>query len=102
MAGKAVTAWLALNITGWVLIVLVLAGLLAAIVPAGPIVMTSASLLARNVVQALRPGMADRRVFWLTRALVFPLTGAALLITLAFPALIVNVGSSGAAESPGT
>jgi solute:Na+ symporter, SSS family len=76
---------------GWMLIVLVLAGLLAAIVPAGPIIMTSASLLSRNVVQALRPATADRTVFWLTRALTFPLTGLALLVSLAFPALIVSV-----------
>ncbi|HLH58073.1 MAG TPA: sodium:solute symporter family protein [Streptosporangiaceae bacterium] len=76
---------------GWLLIVLVLAGLLAAIVPAGPIIMTSASLLSRNVVQALRPATTDRTIFTLTRVLVFPLTGAALLITLVFPALIVSV-----------
>lgn len=76
---------------GWLLIVLVLAGLLAAIVPAGPIIMTSASLLSRNVLQALRPATTDRTVFTVTRVLIFPLTGAALLITLAFPALIVNV-----------
>ncbi|HEX6519610.1 MAG TPA: sodium:solute symporter family protein [Streptosporangiaceae bacterium] len=76
---------------GWVLVIMVLAGLLAAIVPAGPIIMTSASLLSRNVIQAVRPSVTDSRVFWLTRLLVFPITGLALLITLAFPALIVNV-----------
>ncbi len=76
---------------GWLLIVLVLAGLLAAIVPAGPIIMTSATLLARNVFQEIRPATTDKTVFLLTRLLVFPLTGAALLITLVFPALIVNV-----------
>jgi SSS family solute:Na+ symporter len=53
--------------------------------------MTSASLLSRNVVQAIRPATTDRAVFWLTRALVFPLTAIALVLTLAAPALIVSV-----------
>lgn len=75
----------------WAIIGFVVAGMLSAIVPAGPIVMTSASLLSRNVVQKLRPVTTDRTVFWLTRGLVFPLVGAALVITLAAPALIVNV-----------
>ncbi|WP_255950198.1 sodium:solute symporter family protein [Streptomyces odontomachi] len=75
----------------WALLLFVVAGMLSAIVPAGPIVMTSASLLSRNVVQVLRPATTDRSVFWLTRALVFPLTGLALVITLAAPALIVQV-----------
>lgn len=75
----------------WLLVIMVLAGLLAAIVPAGPIIMTSASLLSRNVIQAVRPSTTDSRVFWLTRLLVFPVTGLALLITLVFPALIVSV-----------
>lgn len=76
---------------GWALVLIVMAAMLAAIVPGGPIVMTSAGLLAKNVVQQLRPRTADRTVFWLTRALVFPLTFTALVITLWFPALIVNV-----------
>lgn len=76
---------------GWVLILLAVAAMLSAIVPAGPIVMTSATLLSRNVIQALRPATTDRTVFNLTRVLVFPLIGAALLITLAAPALLVSV-----------
>ncbi|GAA4501463.1 sodium:solute symporter [Actinoallomurus oryzae] len=76
---------------GWALVLIVVAAMLAAIVPGGPIVMTSASLLAKNVVQQLRPQTADRTIFWLTRALVFPLTFTALIITLWAPALIVNV-----------
>lgn len=75
----------------WALIVIVVAAMLAAIVPAGPIVMTSASLLSKNVVQTLRPATTDRTVFWLTRALVFPLTLAALAVTIFAPSLIVNV-----------
>lgn len=75
----------------WVLIVVVIAAMLAAIVPAGPIVMTSASLLARNVIQEVRPATTDRAVFWITRGLVFPLTAAALGVTLWAPALIVDV-----------
>jgi solute:Na+ symporter, SSS family len=75
----------------WALVLFVVAGMLSAIVPAGPIVMTSASLLSRNVVQALRPATTDRTVFWLTRILVFPLTAVALVLTLAAPALIVSV-----------
>jgi SSS family solute:Na+ symporter len=75
----------------WALVLFVIAGMLAAVVPAGPIVMTSASLLARNVVQALRPATNDRTVFWMTRVLVFPLTGLALILSLAAPALIVSI-----------
>jgi solute:Na+ symporter, SSS family len=75
----------------WALVLFVMAGMLSAIVPAGPIVMTSAGLLSRNVVQAIRPATTDRTVFWLTRALVFPLIGIALALTLAVPALIVSV-----------
>ncbi|HVX42464.1 MAG TPA: sodium:solute symporter family protein [Mycobacteriales bacterium] len=75
----------------WALIIIVVAAMLAAIVPAGPIVMTSAGLLAKNVFQELRPQTTDRSVFWLTRGLVFPLTLAALAVTLWFPALIVDV-----------
>ena len=75
----------------WALVLFVVAGMLSAIVPAGPIVMTSASLLSRNVVQAIRPATTDRTVFWLTRGLVFPLTAVALILTLAAPALIVSV-----------
>lgn len=75
----------------WALVLFVMAGMLAAVVPAGPIVMTSASLLARNVVQALRPATRDRTVFRMTRVLVFPLTGLALFLSLAVPALIVSI-----------
>ncbi len=76
---------------GWALILFTIAAMLSAIVPAGPIVMTSATLLSRNVLKELRPTTSDRSVFWLTKALVFPLTGVALVITLAEPALIVSV-----------
>ncbi|WP_037345300.1 sodium:solute symporter family protein [Sciscionella sediminilitoris] len=75
----------------WALVLIVVAAMLSAIVPAGPIVMTSASLLSRNVVQVLRPATTDRSVFWLTKVLVFPLTGAALVLTMLAPSLIVNV-----------
>lgn len=52
----------------WALVIIVIAAMLAA----GPIVMTSAGLLAKNVFQTLRPQTGDRFVFWLTRLLVFP------------------------------
>ncbi|TNC25866.1 sodium:solute symporter family protein [Amycolatopsis alkalitolerans] len=76
---------------GWVLVLIAIAAMLSAIVPAGPIVMTSASLLSRNVVHALKPDLPARTVFTLTRVLVFPLIGAALVLTLVAPALIVSV-----------
>lgn len=76
---------------GWALVLMAIAAMLSAIVPAGPIVMTSASLLSRNVVHALKPELSERRIFWLTRMLVFPLVGAALVLTLVAPALIVSV-----------
>lgn len=75
----------------WALILFTIAAMLSAIVPAGPIVMTSATLLARNVFKGVRPATRDTTVFWLTKVLVFPLIGIALLITLVVPALIVNV-----------
>ncbi|MCL6597779.1 MAG: sodium:solute symporter family protein [Alicyclobacillus macrosporangiidus] len=75
----------------WFVILFTVAAMLAAIIPAGPIIMTSASLLARNVYQALRPEVTDDQVYHITRGLVFPLTVIALILTLALPSLIVSI-----------
>ena len=55
----------------WFLAIFALAAVLSAIVPAGPIVMVSCTLLARNVFAKLRPQTTERQVFLLSRWLVF-------------------------------
>jgi SSS family solute:Na+ symporter len=75
----------------WFVILFTVAAMLSAIIPAGPIIMTSASLLTRNVLQALRPSTKDKTVYLLTRLLVFPLTILALILTLVAPSLIVSI-----------
>ncbi len=75
----------------WFVIVFTIAAMLSAIIPAGPIVMTSSSLIAKNVIRELNPKMSDRSVYILTKSLVFPLTIIALLLTLAAPSLIVSI-----------
>lgn len=75
----------------WFMAFFTAAAVLAAIVPAGPIIMTSCGLLARNVYQQLRPQTSDRTVFVLTKALVFPITLIALYFAVIAPSLIVTV-----------
>lgn len=75
----------------WFLILFTIAAVFAAIVPAGPIIMTSASLLAKNVYAALVPNTSERTVYRLTKWLVFPLTLLAFGLAAAAPALIVVV-----------
>lgn len=75
----------------WFLILFTVAAILAAIVPAGPIVMTSSSLIAKNVVQGLNPRVSDRTVYNLTKTFVFPITIIALFLTIAVPSLIVSI-----------
>lgn len=74
----------------WFLMIFVIAAVFSAIVPAGPIIMTSASLLAKNVYGALIPS-SDRTIYRLTKGLVIPLTLAAFLVAALAPALIVVV-----------
>lgn len=75
----------------WFLIIFTIAAVFAAVVPAGPIIMTSAGLLAKNVFGALRPGTSERSIYRLTKWLVFPLTLLAFILAAAAPALIVVV-----------
>lgn len=75
----------------WFLIVFTVAAVFAAIVPAGPIIMTSASLIAKNVYGALKHNAEERTVYKLTKWLVFPLTLLAFGLAAAAPALIVVV-----------
>lgn len=75
----------------WFIIIFTIAAIYSAIVPAGPIVMTSASLLVRNVYQVFNPQVSDKVAYLWIKILVFPLTVIALILTLVAPALIVNV-----------
>ena len=75
----------------WFLAIFALAAVLSAIVPAGPIVMVSCTLLARNVYAKLLPHTTERRVFQMSRWMVFPITLLALLLALVARDLIVVV-----------
>lgn len=75
----------------WFVVLFTVAAVFSAIIPAGPIIMTSAGLLVRNVYQAMRPQTSDRTVYILMKALIFPLTLLAFFLALAAPALIVVV-----------
>lgn len=75
----------------WALILFTIAAVFAAIVPAGPIIMTSAGLLAKNVYAGLKPSTTDSTIYTLTRWLIFPLTLLAFILAAAAPALIVVV-----------
>ncbi|AUW95134.1 sodium:solute symporter [Sulfobacillus thermotolerans] len=68
----------------------VIAAIFAALVPAGPIIMTSASLIAKNVWAEYRP-QSDERIYRVTKLLVFPLTFLALFLALATPSLLVAI-----------
>jgi SSS family solute:Na+ symporter len=92
VAGNDVVMVLARQVfPGWFLALFALAAVLSALVPAGPIVMVSSTLLARNVFAKLRPATTDATVFHLTRGLIFPITLLALLLALAARSLIVVV-----------
>lgn len=75
----------------WFLAFFALAAVLSAIVPAGPIIMMSCTLLARNVYAKLVPDVAPRSVFRLSRGLVFVVTFAALVLAIVAKALIVVI-----------
>ncbi|PQP91255.1 sodium:solute symporter, partial [Paenibacillus sp. AR247] len=65
----------------WVVGLLGAAGLLTAIVPGSMLLMTTASLIANNVVKALRPRTDDRTVMSLARWLVPVVAAVALIFT---------------------
>ncbi len=75
----------------WFLIIFTIAAVFAAIVPAGPIIMTSASLIAKNVYGGIKKDAKEKTVYRLTKWLVFPLTLLAFGLAAAAPALIVVV-----------
>ena len=75
----------------WALAIFALAAVLSAIVPAGPIIMMSCTMLARNVYAKLVPQTTDRQMFNMTRWLVFVVTFAALVLAVVAQSLIVTV-----------
>ncbi|AEJ40144.1 Na+/solute symporter [Sulfobacillus acidophilus TPY] len=75
----------------WFLAVFTVAAVFSAIVPAGPIIMTSAGLIAKNVYGALSSNASEPAIYRLTKGLVFPLTLLAFILAAAAPALIVVV-----------
>ena len=75
----------------WFAALFALAAVLSALVPAGPIIVTSCTLLARNIYAGFRSEAKEAEVFRLSRWLVFPVTAIALYLALAAPALIVVV-----------
>jgi solute:Na+ symporter, SSS family len=75
----------------WFLALFALAAVLSAIVPAGPIIMMSCTLLARNVYGQLRPGVSPASTFRLTRGLVFVVTFVALVLAVVAQSLIVTI-----------
>ena len=92
IAGNDVVMTLAMQVfPAWFLALFALAAVLSAIVPAGPIVMVSCTLLSRNVFSKLRPQTTDGQIFLLTRWLVFPITLLALLLAVVAHSLIVVV-----------
>jgi SSS family solute:Na+ symporter len=92
VAGNNVVMLLALRtFPAWFLALFTMAAVFSAIVPAGPIIMTSCALLAKNVYARLRPGASEATVYRLTRWLVFPVTLVALYLALVAPSLIVVV-----------
>ncbi len=104
----------------WFVGVIGAAGVLTALVPGSMILMTAATLLANNIVRVARPGMPERAVAQLARALVpvvalvavyFTLRGGntivALLlmgysfVTQLFPALVASLMPRNPVTTPG-
>ena len=86
----------------WVVGAIGAGGLAAAVSTASALILSSANLLARNVVQkGLAPGLDDRRTAWLARGLVVPVALIALGLALNAPAMLVDlllIGYSGVAQ----
>lgn len=90
--GNNVVMMLALKtFPAWFVVLFTIAAIFSAIIPAGPIVMTSASLIVRNVYQAIRPQTSENTVYTWIRVLIFPLTFLALVLAVIAPSLIVTV-----------
>ena len=75
----------------WFLALFALAAVLSAIVPAGPIIMMSCTLLARNVYGHFRPGLSSQATFRITRGLIFIVTFVALVLAVVAQSLIVTI-----------
>jgi SSS family solute:Na+ symporter len=68
------------------------AGAVTAIVPASILVLFGSTLLAKNVYQVVfDPSASEDRVMRLSRAMVLPITAAALLFALLLPRALVNL-----------
>jgi SSS family solute:Na+ symporter len=75
----------------WFLALFALAAVLSAIVPAGPIIMMSCTLLSHNVYAKLMPATKPQTVFAISRGLVFVVTFLALLLAIVAHSLIALV-----------
>jgi SSS family solute:Na+ symporter len=75
----------------WFLAIFALAAVLSAIVPAGPIIMMSCTLLAHNVYAKLQPKTSETTIFALSRGLVFVTTFLALVLAVVAHALIALI-----------
>ena len=75
----------------WFLALFALAAVLSAIVPAGPIIMMSCTLLSHNVYAKLVPSASPATVFTLSRWLVFVVTFLALVLAVVAHALIALI-----------
>jgi len=75
----------------WFLALFALAAVLSAIVPAGPIIMMSCTLLSHNVYAKLVPSSEPKTIFAISRGLVFVVTFLALLLAVVAHTLIALV-----------
>jgi SSS family solute:Na+ symporter len=71
-----------LTFSPWIVGVVGAAGLLTALVPGSMLLMTAATILAKNVYGALRPAAGERAIVGLARALVPVIALAAALLSL--------------------
>jgi SSS family solute:Na+ symporter len=71
-----------LSFSPWVIGVIGAAGLLTALVPGSMLLITAATILAKNVYKELVPTASDRRIAFTARALVPVLTLVSVLLTL--------------------
>jgi len=92
VAGNEVVMLLAQQVFPvWFLALFALAAVLSAIVPAGPIIMMSCTLLAHNVYAKLLPATKPETVFGISRGLVFVVTFFALILAIVAHSLIALI-----------
>jgi SSS family solute:Na+ symporter len=92
VAGNEVVMLLAQQVFPvWFLALFALAAVLSAIVPAGPIIMMSCTLLAHNVYAKLVPATEPKTVFAISRGLVFVVTFFALILAIVAHSLIALI-----------